>query len=284
MKTWARLFVGSVLLGLPARAAEDLGGFLMHHMADSQEWKVTPWGPTLHLPSGWNVFGMDMAVSQHVLMMLIAGTLLTLLLLAARKRAGFAPAGRFGHAVEVLVLFIRDEVVRPNLGDKDTPKWLPFFLTLFFFLLSINLIGLVPGFSSAGSNINITAALAIMTFCIYNGAGMARNGVGHYFAALVPKGLPVLVLPLIAVIEFIGLFTKAFALAIRLFANMTAGHVLILSLLGLIAVFKSYLLIPPFLGFTLFIYLIELLVAFLQAYVFTLLASLFVGMALHPEH
>jgi F-type H+-transporting ATPase subunit a len=93
-----------------------------------------------------------------------------------------------------------------------------------------------------------------------------------------------LVLPLIAVIEFIGLFTKAFALAIRLFANMTAGHVLILSLLGLIAVFKSYLLIPPFLGFTLFIYLIELLVAFLQAYVFTLLASLFVGMALHPEH
>jgi F-type H+-transporting ATPase subunit a len=187
--------------------------------------------------------------------------------------------------MEAFVLFIRDEVVRPNLGsDKDTRKWTPFFLTLFFFLLSLNLLGLVPGFSTATANINFTGAFSVMIFVVYNVAGMAHNGVGHYLKNIIPSGVPLFVLPIIAPIEILGLFTKCFALAIRLFANMTAGHVLIFSLLGLIGVFKSYMAAIPFVPFTLFIYLIEILVAFLQAYVFTLLASLFVGMAIHQEH
>jgi F-type H+-transporting ATPase subunit a len=113
---------------------------------------------------------------------------------------------------------------------------------------------------------------------------MRANGAGHYFTGLIPSGLPFWLLPLIAVIEFVGLFTKTIALALRLFANMTAGHALILSLLGLIIVFKSHFAAVPMIPFTLFIYLIEILVAFLQAYIFTLLASLFIGQAVHQEH
>ena len=262
----------------------ELGPFVLHHVANGNSWKITPWGPTLHLPTGWKVLGVDVSISQHVLMMLMAAVVLTGLLLLGARRRGLAPAGKLGHIAEALVVFIRDEAVKPNLGEKETPRWLPFFLTLFTFLLTLNLIGLIPGFAAATSNINFTAALAILIFLIYNFSGIGRHGIGHYLANLVPKGIPIVVLPLVAVIEFLGLFTKAFALAIRLFANMTAGHVLILSLLGLIAMFKSYWVAPPFLGFTLFIYLIEILVAFLQAYVFTLLSSLFVGMALNPEH
>ena len=272
-----------LLAVVTARAEEDLGGFMMHHISNSREWKATPWGPILHFPSGWNVAGIDLSISLHVFLMLVAGALLVLLVIPSTKRKGLAPAGRAGHILEIMVLFIRDEVVKPNLGEKDTRKWTPFFLTLFFFLLTLNFISLIPGVPAVGGNINFTATMAIIIFVVYNVAGVARNG-GHYFTNLFPSGLPIAVFPLIAVIEVLGLFTKAFALAIRLFANMTAGHVLILSLLGLIVVFKSYLAAGAFVPFTLFIYLIEILVAFLQAYVFTLLASLFVGMAVNQEH
>ena len=263
--------------------AEDLGGFMMHHISNSHEWKVTPWGPTLVLPEGWKIAGVDMAISLHVFLMFVAAAFLLLFLIPATKRKGLAPANRAGNILEILVLFVRDEVVKPNLGEKDTRKWSPFFLTLFFFLLTLNFMSLIPGVPAVGGNINFTATMALIIFIVYNAAGIARNG-GHYFSNLFPKGLPIAVLPLIVLIEILGLFTKAFALAIRLFANMTAGHVLILSLLGLIVVFKSYAAAGAFVPFTLFIYLIEILVAFLQAYVFTLLASLFVGMAVHQEH
>ena len=266
------------------KKAEDLGEFLTHHISNSNEWQPIPFLPAIHLPTGWKIFGIDMSISQHVLMMLIAsGALIVLFALASRRR-GLAPANRIGHAMEALIIYVRDEVVRPNLGEKDTPKWLSFFLTLFFFFLTLNLIGLVPGFSAATGNINFTGAMAVLVFVLYNLAGMSRNGPVHYFMNIVPKGVPLFVLPIIAVIEVMGLFTKALALCIRLFANMTAGHILIFSLMGLIAVFKSYWVVPGFSAMTLFIYIIEVLVAFLQAYIFTLLSALFVGMALHQEH
>ena len=278
-----RLLAPIFLLAAVAAQAEDLGGFLMHHISNSREWKATPWGPTLHFPSGWNVAGMDLSISLHVFLMLVAGALLILLLIPSTRRRGLAPANRAGNILEIMVLFIRDEVVKPNLGEKDTRKWAPFFLTLFFFLLTLNLISLIPGVPAVGGNINFTATMALVVFIVLNLAGGARNG-GHYFKNLFPSGLPMAVFPLIVVIEVLGLFTKTFALAIRLFANMTAGHVLILSLMALIVVFKSYAAAGAFVPFALFIYLIEILVAFLQAYVFTLLASLFVGMAVHQEH
>jgi F-type H+-transporting ATPase subunit a len=270
----------------PLRAAEageeNLGDFLTHHISNSYEWHPVP-GVNIHLPH-WQMFGMDLGLSQHVLMMLIAGGLLIVLFAMGGRRKRNAPTGRLGHALEALVIYMRDEVVEPNLGKKESPKWLPFFLTLFFFLLALNIISLIPGFTAATGNVNFTATLALMVFLVYNLAGMVHNGPIHYIVNVVPKGVPLFVLPIIGLIEFMGLFTKAVALCIRLFANMTAGHILILSLTGLIIVFKTAWVAIGFVPMTLFIYLIEVLVAFLQAYIFTLLSALFVGMAIHQEH
>jgi F-type H+-transporting ATPase subunit a len=269
--------------GTAAHASEDLGEFVLHHIVNSKTWHPIPGLPAIPLPS-WNLFGIEMGLSLHVVMMLISAVLLVILLLPASRRKTPAPRGKFAHMIEAFVVFIRDEVVVPNLGKKDARKWMPFFLTIFFFLLTLNLIGLIPGFGTATSNINFTAAFAIMIFMVFNLSGIRSNGVLHYFTGLIPPGLPFWLLPLMVVIEFVGLFTKAVALALRLFANMTAGHALIFSLLGLIIVFKSHFAALPLVPFTLFIYLIEILVAFLQAYIFTLLASLFIGQAVHQEH
>jgi F-type H+-transporting ATPase subunit a len=263
---------------------ENLGSFLTHHISNSSEWHVTPWGPHIHLPQGWTLGSLDFSLSLHALMMIIAGFLLIVLFSVGRKRRNQMPTSRLGHALEAIVIYIRDEVVEPNLGKKDTRAWLPFFLTLFFFLLALNLIGLIPGWAAATGNVNFTAALSLAVFIIYNVAGMVRNGPIHYVTNLIPKGVPFFVLPIIAVIEVMGLFTKAVALCIRLFANMTAGHILLLSLTGLIVVFKTAWVALGFVPMTLFIYMIEVLVAFLQAYIFTLLSALFVGMAIHQEH
>jgi F-type H+-transporting ATPase subunit a len=273
-----------LLLAAPVARAEDLGEFVLHHIVNSKTWHPIPGLPGVHFPSGWNLFGVDMSLSLHVVMMLVAAVLLIVLLIPASKRRENAPKGRFANMIEAFVVFIRDEVVTPNLGEKDGRKWLPFFLTIFFFILTLNLVGLIPGMGTATSNINFTAAFALMIFAVFNLSGIKKNGVLHYFTGLIPSGLPLWLLPLMAVIEVVGLFTKAVALALRLFANMTAGHALIFSLLGLIVVFKSHLAAIPLVPFTLFIYLIEILVAFLQAYIFTLLAGLFIGQAVHQEH
>jgi F-type H+-transporting ATPase subunit a len=276
--------VASLLSPLHASEAEgeNLGDFLTHHISNSYEWHPVP-GVVIPLPH-WQIGGIDMGISQHVLMMFIAGALLILIFALGGRRKRNAPTGRLGHALEALVVYMRDEVVEPNLGKKDAPKWLPFFLTMFFFFLCLNIISLIPGFTAATGNVNFTATMAVMVFIVYNVAGMVHNGPVHYLANVVPKGVPLFVLPIIGLIEFMGLFTKAVALCIRLFANMTAGHILILSLTGLIIVFKTAWVALGFVPMTLFIYLIEVLVAFLQAYIFTLLSALFVGMAIHQEH
>jgi F-type H+-transporting ATPase subunit a len=268
----------AVLLSAASARAEDLGEFVLHHVVDAKYWYVTPWGPKVYFPE-WMAGG-----SLHVFMMFLAAALLLLLLIPTARRVSPAPRGRFANMVEAMVIFIRDEVVTPNLGAKDGRKWLPFFLTIFFFILTMNLVGLIPGMGTPTSNINFTAAFAIMIFGTFNIAGIIKNGPVHYFTNLIPKGIPFWLLPLMVIIEFVGLFTKAIALALRLFANLTAGHALIFSLLGLIIVFKSHLAAVPLVPFTLFIYLIEILVAFLQAYIFTLLSGLFIGQAIHQEH
>ncbi len=280
------------LVSATAWGEDGLGPFVMHHVTNGHEWKVTPWGPLLNLPSGWmfnlhlgsKVIPIDLSISQHIVMMLIGTFLLLVLLIPAARRRKLAPTNKFSHVVEAGVVFLRDEVLRPSMGEEDARRWLPFFLTLFFFLLTLNFIGLIPGFAPATSNLNFTAVLAILIFFIYNISGMRRNGPVHYFVNVVPKGLPLVLLPLMAVMEILALFTRAFALAIRLFANMTAGHLMIVSMVGLIAVFKTYWLAPPFVALTFFVYLIEILVAFLQAYIFTLLSCVFLGMSLNQEH
>lgn len=184
--------------------------------------------------------------------------------------------------VEIIIVFIRDEIVLPNMG-KEGLRLLPYFLSLFFFILFSNLFGLIPFMVQPTKNLSVTTALALLTFFITQIEGMKKNGVIGYFKGLVPHGIPGFVLPVMIIVEFIGLFTKPFALLMRLFANITAGSIIILSLLGLIFV-MSYAGIAIALPFTLFIYCLELFIALLQAYIFTMLSVLFVSMAMHQDH
>jgi len=253
----------------------DLKHILEHHLLDEV----------------WNSFqlaGIDFPLSKHVLMMLIAAVGLCIALpLIVRARRGMGLLAR--HAVESIVLFIRDDVIRPNLGEEGRP-YLPYFCTLFFFILACNLLGLVPYGATATGNIAVTAALALTTFALIHVAGIREHGFAHYVKGIVPHGVPLALYPLMFVIEMIGFLTKAFALCIRLFANMIAGHIVILALLGLIFIFGS---LSPALGLgvtapvamvlVLFVSILELFVAFLQAYIFTFLTAIFVGGAVHPH-
>ncbi len=253
----------------------ELKEILEHHVVD-HIWTFFSLGP-LTLP-----------FSKHVLMMFIAAFLLltALPLLIAGKRPALAP---FRALIEIIVLFLRDDVVGPNLGSK-TAAYLPYFSTLFFFILAMNLIGLVPYGSTATGNLAVTGGLALTTFCLVNFAGMRTQGVVGYFSHIVPKGVPVWLYPLLFPIELIGLVTKTFALAIRLFANMIAGHIVILSFISFIFIFGAVhialglgLAAPISVVLVLFIYMLELFVAFLQAYVFTFLTAIFTGAAMHPH-
>jgi F-type H+-transporting ATPase subunit a len=204
---------------------------------------------------------------------------------AARKnRRSLVPSG-FGNMVETLVVFIRDEVALPNMG-RGGLKYLPYLLTTFFFILTMNLLGLFPFGSTSTGNINVTAGLAGIAFLMIQISAIRAQGFGHYLAHLT-GGVHWSLWPIMIPIEILGLFTKPFALCIRLFANMTGGHLVIISLLGLIFLFKSWGVAPIPIIFALGINMLELFVAVLQAYIFTMLTSLFMGLgiqAAHAEH
>lgn len=205
----------------------------------------------------------------------------------AKKNPTTAPTG-IQNMLEALVVFIRDEVVRPNLPtNKLVDKLTPYFLSLFFFILILNLLGLIPGGHSATAAIGTTAGLAITTFLVVNYTAFKEAGVRAWLHHLL-GGAPIFLAPIMVPIEIIGLFTKPFALTIRLFANMSAGHIVLLSLVGLIFFFQTMLVSPVSVGFSVFIYCLETLVVFLQAYIFTMLSAVFVGLALgdhvHEEH
>ena len=191
------------------------------------------------------------------------------------RKSGNRPLKGFFNAIEAVVVYVRDEIVLPNAGTEGK-KLLPVFFTFFFFILVMNLIGLVPLGHSATGSINVTAGLAIIAFFVVQLAAIAKNGFGAWLYHLT-GGVPVWLWPIMVPVEFLGLFTKPFALCVRLFANMTAGHVILLSLIGLTFVTAAF--IPVMIGFSLFINVLELLVAFIQAYIFTMLTAVFVGIA-----
>jgi F-type H+-transporting ATPase subunit a len=248
---------------------------------------------TLVPPDGGEIV-LDLSWTKHLVFAWI-GALIVLLLfvrVGRRYRAGIGrdtePRGLLQNLLETMVIFVRDEIARPNLGPK-TDRYLPYLLTAFFFILTCNLLGLVPFGATATSNIMVTAVLATFTFVLTQ-LGGSRDYWKHI---LWPPGVPTFVKPILIPVEILGLFTKPFALAIRLFANMTAGHLVILSLIGLIFAFNNlfgpsagYGVAPVSVAFSLFIYLLEILVAFIQAYVFTMLSALFIGMAVeeHAHH
>ncbi len=230
---------------------------------------------------------LDLSVTKAVFGMMVASVILLLLMLGLarsyRKRGISAPKG-FQGFLEPIILFVRDDIAIPNIGENKYSRYMPYLLTVFFFILINNLLGLVPFFpfgANVTGNVNVTFVLAFITFLITQFSGN-RSHWRHVFAA---PGVPFWLLPIMIPIEIIGLFSKPFALMIRLFANITAGHIIVLSLVALIFIFESVFVAPISIFFVLFMDFIELLVAFLQAYVFTLLSALFIGMATaEPDH
>jgi len=249
--------------------------WIMHHVSDHTVISIPP----IHIGG----VTIDLSITHKVLMLMIAAALLIIGLTYAassNKRRKY-PKG-FGNFIEMLMLFVKNDIIEPTMGHSSLP-FLPFFFTMFFFILTINFLGLVPTFSTGTSSVSVTAGLAIITFIMTQVYGIKSNGFVGYFKGLIPPGVPVFVLPIMVVIEFISLLTKPFALAIRLFANMIAGHIVIYAFIGLIFVL-GYAIIPVSVAFSLFIYLLEILVALLQAYIFTMLSGLFIGMAIHQDH
>ena len=249
--------------------------WIIHHILDHEFLNFPP----VQIGS----FTLDLSITNKVLMMIISSLILIIMLgWAARKnRKNVVPKG-LGNFIEMILVFLRDEIVIPAMGHAGH-KFLPFFATMFFFILTCNMLGLVPFMTTATGNVSITAGLALITFVMIQALGIKNNGLAGYLKGLVPPGIPLFVLPIMIIVEFLGLLTKPFALCIRLFANMTAGHVVILALIGLIFSL-GYGATPVSIGFALFIYLLEILVALLQAYIFTMLSALFIGMAVHQEH
>ena len=244
--------------------------YVLGHVANSYEWHL-PFGVHINLPP-W--------LSLHALMLVIVSTALVALfsMLYRRDRV---PSG-LTNLLETLIVFVRDDICIPNLGKEDGRRLAPLILTFFFFILGLNLIGLIPIFATATGNVNVTGALALITLSMMIFGAILKNGIGGFIGTFIPHGVPLPVLVILTPIEFIGIFIKAFALMIRLFANLLAGHIALFCIIGLLYVVGIAAL--PALGMAVGIYCLEIFVAFLQAYVFSLLSAMFIGMMLHPEH
>jgi F-type H+-transporting ATPase subunit a len=254
----------------------------MHHVSDGNTLEFEPFGE-IHLPH-LSLFGLDISITRHVVFMWLGCLILMVIAtLAARgyKNKNEAPSG-ITNLVEVMVDFVRSDIVKPMIGHGYEP-FLPYLLTAFFFILTCNLLGLIPYSATATSSIGVTLTLALFTFVLVQIAGIRANGIGGYLSHLTGGTPPFLWIIMIPV-EILGLFIKPFALTMRLFANMTAGHIVIVTLLGLIFVYKSYLIAPAAVAVTFAIYCLELFVAFMQAYIFTMLSSLFIGLAASHDH
>lgn len=258
---------------------------------------------SIHLPRGVHVNlkllepgGFRIMTKFMALELLAAGLIAAIYIpLARRMRSGQPPRGAWDNAFEAMLTFIRDEVAKPNLGDHDSDKHVPFLWTLFLFILFCNLLGMIPFLGSPTASIFVTGGLAVVAFVSIHGSAIAKQGFGHYVLSYwphmdIPFGLGYLLKPMIFGIELMGNFIKGFVLAVRLFANMFAGHTVLSMILLFILMAKNAgfglwatITVGSVLG-VVALSLLELFVAFLQAYIFTFLTALFMGMALHPEH
>jgi F-type H+-transporting ATPase subunit a len=274
--------------------------------------------PLIRLPS---VFGIDFSVTKHVVMLWIVASVVFLVVTTVVRRYvrqdRLVPTG-FMNGLEFTVLFIRESIVQPNVGEKWVKTWTPLLLTLGIFILAANAIGLVPifdvislinhtvlhlpeeslmaqllhGGSTATGNFNVTAGLATVTFFAIIAAGVKAHGFVQYWKNMVPHGLPLPVTVMLVPIEIMGMFVRPFALTMRLAANMTGGHIAILAILSFVFIFTElfgHALIGigigvPSLVLASLISALEIIVVLVQAYVFTLLTAVFIGMAIHAHH
>jgi F-type H+-transporting ATPase subunit a len=275
---------------------------IMPHLTDSKHIELPcvkgweEWACELSLPT-WNVSiagkTIDFGPTKHVVFLFLSALIVALtLVITARAHVRHTHAvGRpkgFAAGIEGVILYLRNEIYIPVLGGHGGEKYVPFVMSLFFFIAMCNLFGLLPYGSTATGNVNVTAGLAILTFIVVEIAGMKALGAGYFNTVVYwPHDMPLgMKLPLTLVmtpVEIIGKFTKPFALTIRLFANMIAGHVIILVLIGLIFMFGWSVAIGS-VPMALFIMLLELLVAFIQAFIFSLLAAVFIGQIRASHH
>ncbi len=260
-----------------ASAHEGPSAILMHHVLDQR---------LAHVMIG----PLDLGPTKHLLFFMAVGLLVVALMRwALASYRGGIPRG-IAAFVEILVIYIRDEVAEKNIGHGEGRKFTPLLLSFFFFILIAALFGLLPFAATATGNLSVTLGLALVAFLAMQYAGISKYGVAHHFAGMVPPGLPVWLVPIMIPVEVLGVFSKPFALMIRLFANMLAGHMVITALLLLIPLMSvistafGVAMIPVSVGLALFIDLLEILVAFIQAYIFTLLTAIFIGMYAHPVH
>jgi len=266
-----------------AHSGGNDGDWILHHIVDSNELELPILG-IIPIPQFPLIYGIDFTPTKHIVFMWIAALIIVLIFMIVAKsyKKSLVPSG-IANFFELLIIFVRDEIVKPTIGE-GYQKFLPYLLSLFFFVLFGNFLGLIPYSATFTSNIGVTSALAIMSFIMIQFGGMRKNGVIGYLKGLVPHGVPTWMLVIMIPVELLGLLTKPFALAIRLFANMVAGHTVILALIGLIFFMGTIFVAPVSVSFAVFIYLLEILVSLIQAYIFTMLTALFIGMAVHQEH
>lgn len=257
---------------MTASSEFSLDQYIQLHLADSHQWHL-PFMPPIDLPYSLTV---------HGLMIIFCAVLLIFLFCCCYRKHDRVPKG-FTNLLETFILFIRDQIAVECLGKEEGRRMTPFLATMFFFILGLNLIGMIPVFSTATANINVTAALALITFCVYVFGSILARGMHNFKKVIIPDGVPLPILIILIPLEILTLFIRSFALMIRLVANMLAGHIVIIVVLGFVVVI-GYMVVLPSILMALFISVLELFVAFLQAYIFTLLSAIFISLTFNPEH
>ena len=246
----------------------DVSEVLFKHILNGDALDLFPMVPEIHLPFG---------ITMHCFMLILSVSLILALFIPVFRRPSARVAG-IAVALESVVLFVRDDIVYPVMGEKRGEIWLPFMATLFIFILTVNFLGLIPAFKTATGNINVTTALAAVIMALIFIIGFKHLGLVGFFKNMWPEDTPWPIGLFILVLETIGLFIKSMVLSLRLFANMFAGHLAILSFLALIftlSAWFAFVAVP----FAVFTYLLEVLIALIQAFVFTLLSCIFIDMA-----
>jgi F-type H+-transporting ATPase subunit a len=246
----------------------NIAEVLFKHILNGDALELFPVVPEIPLPFGLTV---------HCFMLILSAVVILAFYIPAFRRPTLRPGG-LTCMLESVVLFVRDDIVYPIMGEHTGSKWLPFFTTLFLFIVTVNFLGLIPAFKTATGNINVTTALALIILALMFIMGFAKLGFIGCFKNMYPSGGPVPIGIFILFLETIGIFIKSMVLSLRIFANMFAGHLAILSFLVLIFVLSKWsatIAVP----FAIFTYLLEILVALIQAFVFTLLSCIFINMS-----
>lgn len=227
------------------------------------------------------LWGIDVSITNGILTMWLAGLMVFLFFYLGSRRPKLVPRG-LQNLAEMFIAFTRDEIASQIEGNSE--QWLPLLVTIFSFILVNNLLGLVPGLGGSTTNINVTAALAIIVFIIVQSAGIYHLGIAGYLKKYIPEGVPFFIVIFMIPVEIVSQLARPFSLAVRLFANMFAGHAVMLLLISMIFIFKSYILLPiPVIGNTAFL-AFELFIAAIQAFVFTYLTAFYIATALEEEH